>query len=266
MLLLVGNKAYSQPNIERILINDTLRFVHKSKRIYDYGTEDVRFRIIMDDSLADGHWVRFDDDKDTTLFMIKNKLLQGFYISKNDKGKEEGFFKNGKKQGDFVETYSYGKNVNHYENGYLLETRNYLSNGNIFFKTVFLHQKGNTSDNVIYKSLLTKWYEYDGTIEEQGIVFRTFDDRNSGFKEGEWLYWYPNDQLKAIEFYKKDKKDGLCSYYDEKGWIYRYEDYKNGKLKSKSKILLKVRDSVECYTELMYNAKGKLIKTIKIAD
>lgn len=57
---------------------------------------------------------------------------------------------------------------------------------------------------------------------------------NNGKKanEGEWKTWYPNSQLKSIEHYENDKREGKLTTYWENGTLKREDVFQNDSLVS----------------------------------
>ncbi|MDC0499181.1 pentapeptide repeat-containing protein, partial [Candidatus Pseudothioglobus singularis] len=122
----------------------------------------------------------------------QNKLYENGQI------REEGNYKNGKKDGEWTEWYE---------------------NGQIWKKLNFKDDKGNGK--------WTYWYE-DGQIRAEGKIK---DSKGNG----KWTYWYENGQKREEGNYKNGKKDGEWTEWHEDGQKSHQGNYKNGKRDDKWK-------------------------------
>ncbi|MEL7423980.1 MAG: hypothetical protein AAFN81_13350 [Bacteroidota bacterium] len=103
------------------------------------------------------------------------------------------------------------------------------------------------------RRLVEKWHE-NGNLESRGIQVKVKDEYRP---DGDWIH-YREDGLKEVEAeYRKGVRRGLWIYYDENGYLDKYESYsRSGKLKRLTKILLPNRDDVEWFTEVYYDKNG----------
>ena len=53
---------------------------------------------------------------------------------------------------------------------------------------------------------------------------------NNGLKEGKWLTFYDNGQLKTTGEFLNNKETGTWEYFDDNGNLILRENYKNGKI------------------------------------
>ena len=183
-----------------------------------------------------------------------------------DKGKEQGSFKNGIKDGPWVQYYETdqlfwtgdykdgkreGPWVYYWFNGKLKEKANY-KNGErdgpwvVHYENGRLDAKGDYKDGKLegpwigyYENGELSWKsDYkDGKREgswvwywENGQLKEKGDCKN-GTEEGPWVRYYEDGQLQEKGYYKNGKKDGSWLFHDEKVQLYekRSETYKNGK-------------------------------------
>lgn len=64
-------------------------------------------------------------------------------------------------------------------------------------------------------------YYKDGTIE-------TYENYVQGKREGQFEWFYPNEQLYRKQLFKDDREDGPYAMYDEEGHLLEQGHYKNG--------------------------------------
>lgn len=78
---------------------------------------------------------------------------------------------------------------------------------------------------------------------------------NRGRKQGKWMYFYGNGNIKLEGRFINDKKHGFFKYYDKQGSLTKIEKYQNGIL------LPKAPEVVELDEKVSYYPDGK-VKTI----
>ena len=78
-------------------------------------------------------------------------------------------------------------------------------------------------DGLYYKKFSDKPFTGKSTGQEQGKV-------KDGKKDGEWLYYFDNGQLKVKSNYKDGKPEGEWLWYNENGQLGHKEYFKEGKI------------------------------------
>lgn len=77
-------------------------------------------------------------------------------------------------------------------------------------------------DDLYYEKFTDVPYTGKVTGSEQGAF-------KGGKKEGAWIEYYENGQLKEKRNYKSGKRDGVWVFYSENGQLREKGNYKNGK-------------------------------------
>ena len=130
-------------------------------------------------------------------------------------GEQQGFVKEGKKDGSWVEYFS---------NGTLMEKRNYKDGEKdglveFYYKNGQLRDKGNYKEGRL--DGLWEYYYENGKLWEK-INYKS--GKHDGLFEG----YYENGQLRAKGNYKDEKEDGLWEYFSEGGSLKETETWING--------------------------------------
>ena len=107
-------------------------------------------------------------------------------------------------------------------------------------------------DGLFYERLTDVPFTGEVTGKEQGKI-------SKGKREGEWLWYFENGQLKYKSNFKDGKQEGEFLYYYENGQLWIKNNYKNGKLEGE-RLVYYENGQLE-KTEIYKDAK--LIKTIK---
>jgi antitoxin component YwqK of YwqJK toxin-antitoxin module len=118
----------------------------------------------------------------------------------NDKLQSETFYKEGKRDGKWVEYFKDGTvaDIVNYKNGYLNGLyESYYENGQLNYRMTFINNK---LDGV-YED-----YYPDGKKEE----IRSY---KVGLKEGDWMGYFSNGKLEYKESFTNDLRDGIFEYY-----------------------------------------------------
>jgi antitoxin component YwqK of YwqJK toxin-antitoxin module len=130
-------------------------------------------------------------------------------------GQEQGPFKDGVKDGPWVE---------YWENGRLKRKGDY-TDGDLDGPWVYYHDNGQlwTKGDLKDGELDGPWVEY----HENGQLWSERDWKD-GKIDGPWVEYYDNGQLRSEGDYKDGEKDGPWVYYHELGQLWRKGDYKDG--------------------------------------
>ncbi|HAQ69361.1 MAG TPA: hypothetical protein DCR48_00150 [Flavobacteriales bacterium] len=208
-------------------------------------------------------------------------------------GVEQGFFKNGKKDGAWVGyhengqlkykgTFNNGKLkgawVEYYENGQLLSKINY-KNGEAeaawaaYWVNGQLFHKGNLKDGKKEDA----WVEYyeDGQLlskgsykngKEEGTWVMYLENGQlsegkykNGKEEGTWLEYYENGQLLSKGNYKNGEAEGAWVEYYDDGTLKKKGSYKNGKFASDTPLsMLVMVFNKDCWVEIK-DGRGKMV-------
>lgn len=118
------------------------------------------------------------------------------------KGRFTGYYPNGKFQ------YIYNRNS---KGEYEGEQTNFYENG--IKQATIIYTTPTTASIIVYDSTGNKIREY-ATINNE--------------KEGELKEFYPNGNIKILQFFKGDKPNGLCTQYTDNGEEYDVAEYKDG--------------------------------------
>lgn len=173
--------------------------------------------------------------------IAQNKKKDGPYTSYHANGSIEtsGFYKNGKRVGDWKEYFLNGqlsnKKIYDDKGKYTGSSQAYFKNGNKKFVTL------KNPNTVGY--LLKSYYEDTGGIYREMTSDKKLFNENSIIKSGFYKEYFKNSSLKQQGKYVDGELDGLwSSFYDtgEKEWEINYKHsmqqgvykkyYKNGKL------------------------------------
>ena len=89
---------------------------------------------------------------------------------------------------------------------------------------------------------LSEEVTWDDLVEREGLIYKKFTDVpftgkttgqvqvsfKNGQKDGPWVFYYPNGQLKEKGDYKNGEREGSWVEYYEHGQLRDKGDYKNG--------------------------------------
>ena len=107
-------------------------------------------------------------------------------------------------------------------------------------------------DGLYYEKFKDVPFTGDVVGAKRGIIIK-------GKREGEWLYYHENGQLRFKENYKDGKLEGEWLYYHENGQLRFKRNWKDGK---KEGEWLYYHETGQLYLTQIWK-DGKLIKTIK---
>ena len=131
-------------------------------------------------------------------------------------GKEQGSFRNGKKDGPWI----------YYHDNGQLRLKETLKNGKKDGPWIYYHDNGQLNKEVTLKNGVKDgpWVSYhrNGQVESQG----TYKD---GKEDGLWIFYYDNGQLKSKRTYKNSKREGYENSYHRNGQVESQGAYKDGK-------------------------------------
>jgi len=178
---------------------------------------------------------------------------------------KEGNYKNGEKDGTWVEFDKKGKKAYQYEyiNNELVRFQTYEENG--FLKIDKKLKKGDLIDSSFYyypDGALKSWIYLPNGQKSKGVVsdFTTFGynnlvcDINNFELDGEYNYKNEDGVLVYKSFFKKGKKDGITSDYFYTGTLYAKGEHKEGEKYGKWEYFNIEGQKTAIYN---YNSKGK---------
>ena len=142
-------------------------------------------------------------------------IKHGYYKSfwQNGNRKEEGAFKEGKKDGTwtfFADSGTEKISEEVWEEGRLLHHATYYPNGNPRSESTY-------SD----RGEATIYYYENGNKEREGAY-------KSGLEDGLWIWYYENGNKKEEGFFRDGKWDGTWTWYREDGTMQYERAYLNG--------------------------------------
>lgn len=142
-------------------------------------------------------------------------IRHGYYKSfwQNGNRKEEGAFKEGKKDGTwtfFADSGTEKISEEVWEEGRILHHATYYPNGNPRSESTY-------SD----RGEATIYYYENGNKEREGAY-------KSGLEDGLWIWYYENGNKKEEGFFRDGKWDGTWTWYREDGTMQYERAYLNG--------------------------------------
>lgn len=211
-------------------------FVLEPKR-YEQLSLKIRGKF-MDVVLSDGHNHDFHE-----YYFLKNGVMEGFYkqVWSNSTLKYTGFYKKGKKDGEFVnysprdlinsithykDDVEHGEHTSFYLDGTVYRRYN-LNNGKIRGAFEQYHPNG--------KLALKTFFESDGSQNERkeywanGALKISCSLQNNGKCDGEFKQYWEDGQMHKHSFYKNGEKHGDSKEYWKNGQLHIHNFYKDGK-------------------------------------
>lgn len=174
---------------------------------------------IIAPSLAAGQEVVNYDDLVERNDLFYKKFTDEPFTGKTT-GKEQGTFRNGKREGRFVKYYDTGE----------LRFKGAFKNGKHDGPLIFYHKNGQ-----LYRKVNSKdgnWIGFEIFYWSNGQLFGKGNRNNEGEKHGPWISYHKNGQLMMKGNFKNGKRDGPWVFYDEDGGIgygFLPGTYRNGR-------------------------------------
>jgi antitoxin component YwqK of YwqJK toxin-antitoxin module len=246
---------FSQNESDTINPDGLTVFHYENGQISSIGT--------MRNGKPDGYWKTFYENG-----VVKsegNRLnfeLDSIWTFYNDTGKVvlQITYKNGKKNGirrtyqedevmeeNFVDDVKQGFTNYFYPNGKLKKEVPFVDGLEEGLGKMFAADDGRVIELIHYRK---------GYIEEIENINRI--DKN-GYKQGKWVWFYPDGKIKKEGFYKNDLENGYFKDYDEEGNLISTSKYVDGVLQEDVAELAKLDIKTEYYP----NGKVKIMASYK---
>jgi antitoxin component YwqK of YwqJK toxin-antitoxin module len=226
------NKFSTNRNNNTKIIGDYIEYYSNGKKAVEGKFNDRGYR--------DGNWKYYE--------MNTDKIVEGIFFNGNRLGKWKIYFdKNGNEVNTLEEAYFY-REITFSNEGKLSNemVTDFYKNGNKKFEGFLIQIEPDVINGE------TKFYHENGSLKSQGLM-----DKN--FKKERWVDYFENGNIRLEyelrEYYNKEQKIGVWSYFDESQKLEKIEIYRDGNL-------VETKTGQEMTTTYIEQKKKDLLKLI----